>query len=64
MTLKLNALPVLVRPSFNFIVAENADPEPVEISALFAVDQGHNNLLKLRNQSPTDPQYDPHFTNA
>ncbi|MDN3711797.1 hypothetical protein QWZ10_08090 [Paracoccus cavernae] len=33
--------------SFHFIVAENPDPEPVESSAWFAVDQPHEDLLRL-----------------
>ncbi|MCP4406562.1 MAG: hypothetical protein GY807_02140 [Gammaproteobacteria bacterium] len=45
LTLQLNGLPKLNRPSYHFIIAENEDPEPVESSAWFAVDQNHQFLL-------------------
>lgn len=62
MTLNLSDLPILMRPSFHFIIAENPDPEPIGLSAWFAVDEGHKNLLKLCNQGPPDPprQSPPH----
>lgn len=47
MTLKINQLPSSPAASFHFIVAENPDPEPVEPSAWFAVDQSHKELLRL-----------------
>ncbi len=45
MTLLLNELGERKNPSFHFIIAENDDPEPVEASAWFAVDQAHDFLL-------------------
>ncbi|WP_215264281.1 hypothetical protein [Epibacterium ulvae] len=45
MTLRLADLGKRNRPSFHFIIAENDDPEPVESSAWFAVDQAHEFLL-------------------
>ena len=45
MTLKLDDLGQRYLPSFHFIIAENDDPEPVEASAWFAVDQAHEFLL-------------------
>lgn len=47
MTLKLDHLRGLRGASFHFIVAENPDPEPVESSAWFAVDQPHEGLLRM-----------------
>ncbi|SDW85773.1 hypothetical protein [Roseicitreum antarcticum] len=47
MTLKIDRLPSSPAASFHFIVAENPDPEPVEPSAWFAVDQSHKELLRL-----------------
>jgi len=46
LTLKLKDLPKLTRPSFHFIIAENDDPEPVDDSAWFAVDQNHDYILE------------------
>ncbi len=45
MTLKLTNLPALYDPSFHYVIAENEEPEPVEASAWFAVDQDHTFLL-------------------
>jgi hypothetical protein len=45
LTLNLDNLSELKRPSFHFIIAENDDPELVEASAWFAVDQSHSYLL-------------------
>lgn len=47
MTLKIDRLSLLPAASFHFIVAENPDQEPVESSAWFAVDQPHEELLRL-----------------
>jgi hypothetical protein len=48
MTLQLYKLGQRKNPSFHFIIAENEDPEPVEPSAWFAVDQAHEFLLSKR----------------
>jgi hypothetical protein len=48
MTLRLQELGKRKNPSFHFIIAENEDPEPVEPSAWFAVDQAHVFLLSKR----------------
>ena len=45
MALRLGELGKRKQPSFHFIIAENDDPEPVEASAWFAVDQNHESLL-------------------
>jgi len=47
MTLKIDRLSLSPAASFHFIVAENPDPEPIERSAWFAVDQSHEALLRL-----------------
>lgn len=47
MTFKIDRLSLLPAASFHFIVAENPDPEPVESSAWLAVDQPHEDLLRL-----------------
>lgn len=47
MTLRLDHLRGLRGASFHFIIAENPDPEPVDSSAWFAVDQPHEGLLRL-----------------
>jgi len=46
LTLKLKDLPEPRKPSFHFIIAENDDPELVECSAWFSVDQNHNYILE------------------
>lgn len=48
MTLRLSPPEPLVAPSFHFIIAENPDPEPVELSAWFAVDQAHDDILQRK----------------
>ena len=45
MKLRLRQLGMPMRPSFHFIIAENDDPEPVESSAWFAVDQSHDFVI-------------------
>lgn len=47
MTLMIDRLSLSPAASFHFIVAENPHPEPVESSAWFAVDQPHEDLLRL-----------------
>ncbi|NNE88328.1 MAG: hypothetical protein HKN27_09660 [Silicimonas sp.] len=46
LALNLTAMPYLNRPSFHFIIAENDNPEPVDASAWFAVDQNHDYLVR------------------
>ncbi|WP_118138417.1 hypothetical protein [Oceanicella sp. SM1341] len=48
MTLDLDHGRIPDGASFHFIVAGNPDPEPVDASAWFAVDQPHEALLRLR----------------
>ena len=46
MTLCLQKLHGIKRPSFHFIIAENDNPELAEDSTWFAVDQSHNYVLE------------------
>ena len=46
MVLEFRNLPLIGKQSFHFIVAENTDPELMDASAWFAVDQNHDYLLE------------------
>ncbi|MEM6497945.1 MAG: hypothetical protein AAF709_14635 [Pseudomonadota bacterium] len=46
MILRLRKLGLHNCPSFHFVVAENDDPEPIDASAWFAVDQNHDFVLQ------------------
>lgn len=46
LALKLENFPKRSKPSFHFIIAENDDPESVDASAWYAVEQDHRFLLE------------------